>query len=153
MRWVRTRAIALAVLFPVGVAVIRLAAQQRDDPELLRVRESVWRAWFDNDVKALQRLVPPGTITISSGEKEWKDQAAVIRDAENFHAKGGKLIRLEFPRTEVQHFGDVAVIYSQYLYEVEMGGKRTVSSGRVTEIFVKRDGQWVNPGWHTDEEK
>jgi len=135
------------------VAVIRLAARQRDDPELLRVRESVWRAWFDNDVKALQRLVPPGTITISSGEKEWKDQAAVIRDAENFHAKGGKLIRLEFPRTEVQHFGDVAVIYSQYLYEVEMGGKRTVSSGRVTEIFVKRDGQWVNPGWHTDEEK
>jgi len=153
MRWVRNRAIAVAVLFPVGVAVIRLAAQQRDDTELLRVRESVWRAWFDNDVKTLQRLVPPGTITISSGEKEWKDQAAVFRDAENFHAKGGKLIRLEFPRTEVQHFGDVAVIYSQYLYEVEMGGKRTVSSGRVTEIFVKRDGQWVNPGWHTDEEK
>ena|SRR5215469_13018058 len=153
MRWVRNRAIAVAVLFPVGVAVIRLAAQQRDDTELLRVRESVWRAWFDNDVKTLQRLVPPGTITISSGEKEWKDQAAVFRDAENFHAKGGKLIRLEFPRTEVQHFGDVAVIYSQYLYAVEMGGKRTVSSGRVTEIFVKRDGQWVNPGWHTDEEK
>ena len=27
------------------------------------------------------------------------------------------------------------------------------SSGRVTEIFVLRDGHWTNPGWHTDTEK
>ena len=69
-----SRAIVLVVLFISSLSGIRLAAQQ-NDAELLRVRESVWRAWFDNDAKTLERLVPPGTIVISSGEKEWKDQA------------------------------------------------------------------------------
>jgi len=34
-----------------------------------------------------------------------------------------------------------------------MAGKRSVTSGRVTEIFVRRNGKWTNPGWHTDSEK
>jgi hypothetical protein len=45
--------------------------------------------------------------------------------------------------------GDVAIIYSQYLYQVEEDGKPSVTSGRVTEIFVLRDGHWINAGWHT----
>ncbi len=73
--------------------------------------------------------------------------------AAKFHVAGGKLVRLEFPRTEIQRFGDVAVTYSQYLYEAEVDGKRSVTAGRVTEIFVLRNGHWTNPGWHTDTEK
>jgi len=57
---------------------------------------------------------------------------------------------MEFPRVEVQVFGDVAVVYSQYLFEVETAGARQVSSGRATEVFVRRAGRWVNPGWHMD---
>jgi Domain of unknown function (DUF4440) len=127
-------------------------SQKADDP-LLEARERVWRVWFDGDTKSLQELVPPDTIVFGSGNAQWRRQADVLRSSADFHAKGGKLIRLEFPRTEVQHFGDVAVTYSQYLYEVEENGKRSVTSGRVTEIFVLRNGKWVNPGWHTDEEQ
>jgi ketosteroid isomerase-like protein len=135
------------------VSAVQASAQTQNNDELLRVRASVWRAWFANDVKALEKLVPPETIVIGSGDLEWKNQAEVIQDAADFHSKGGKLLRLEFPRTEVQRFGNVAITYSQYLYETEEGGKRSVTSGRVTEIFVFRDGQWTNPGWHTDEVK
>jgi hypothetical protein len=130
-----------------------LAARPDDQAELLRVREAVWRAWFADDVKSLEALVPPDTIVISSGEEKWKNQAEILQAAADFHAKGGKLIRLEFPRTEVQRFGNVAITYSQYLYETEMGGNRSLTSGRVTETFVLRNGQWTNPGWHTDTEK
>ena len=35
--------------------------------------------------------------------------------------------------------------YSSYLYELERDGKRQVNSRRVTEVFVLRNGQWVNP--------
>ena len=62
------------------------------------------------------------------------------------------MINLEFPKTEVQHFGDVAVTWSDYILELEVGGKREKTIGRVVEIFVKRNGQWTNPGWHTDSE-
>ena len=142
--------VALAVATLCGSHAVSISEQ---NPDLLKARESVWRAWFANDRKALEELVPPGTIVISAGEQEWKDRTSVLESAAQFQASGGKLLHLEFPRTEVQRFGDVAVTYSQYLYEVEVGGKRSQTSGRVTEIFVLRDGKWTNPGWHTDTEK
>ncbi len=129
------------------------AANPADSSDLLKVRETVWRSWFANDADTLRKLVPPETIVISSGETQWKHQSEVLRTAAQFQADGGKLIRLEFPRTEVQHFGQVAILYSKYTVETELHGKHSVSSGRVTEVFVLRDGQWTNPGWHTDTEK
>jgi hypothetical protein len=127
-----------------------LAANSKEQEDLLKVRESVWRTYFEGDTKTLEKLVPPDTITINSGEEEWEKQADVLKGSAEFKASGGKLIRLEFPRTEIQWYGNVAVTYSQYLYEIEQNGKRSVASGRVTEIFVRRDGHWTNPGWHTD---
>lgn len=127
-----------------------MAYGQDERGQILKVRESVWRAWFANDAKALERLVPPDTIVISSDEAKWKNQADILRTAAEFQASGGKLLRLEFPRTEIQRFGDVAIIWTSYLVETEENGKRVVSSGRATEIFVRRNGEWVNPGWHTD---
>ena len=131
----------------------KVLAQQQDDRELLQARESVWRTYFAGDTKALAEMVPAGTIVMSGGEEKWRSQADVLQSAAAFHAKGGKLIRLEFPRTEVQHFGDVAIIWSSYVVETEMDRKRSTETSRVTEIFVRRNGKWTNPGWHTDEEK
>ena len=146
------------VLTIVAVAFITfpsagLHSQTTSDDELLRARESVWRAWFDGNTKKLEELVPPETIVMSGGEKEWKHQNDVLRSSAEFHSKGGKLVRLEFPRTEIQHFGDVAVIWSTYVLETKVDGKRSLGSSRVTEIFVYQHGHWTNPGWHTDEEK
>ena len=115
-------------------------AQQQGDEELLRTRETVWRAWFAGDTKTLEELVPAGTIVMSGGEEKWKDQADVLQSATEFHAKGGKLLRLAFPRTEVQHFGNVAIVWSSYSLETELEGKRSSTSSRVTEIFVRQNG-------------
>jgi ketosteroid isomerase-like protein len=133
--------------------LISLAGASTSNDDLLQVREAVWRAWFAGDTRTLKKLVSPETIVMSGGEEKWKNQADVLRTAAEFHAKGGKLVRLEFPRTEVQHFGDVAIVWSSYIVEIEVDGKRSSSSSRVTEIFVWQHGRWTNPGWHTDEEK
>ena len=126
------------------------ASSAEERSEILKAREAVWRAWFANDTKTLQKLVPPDTIVISAGEENWKTQAEVFQAAAEFQKQGGKLIRLDFPRTEIQRFGNVAVLWSKYLVETETNGKRSLTSGRVTEVFVRRHGQWTNPGWHTD---
>ena len=143
-----TTAGALAILLVSG-----LAAHADDRAELMKAREAVWRAWFVNDAKTLEAMVPPDMIVIGSGQEEWRHQADILRSAAKFQSDGGKLIRLEFPQTEIQRFGDVAIFYSKYRYETEEDGKRSVTSGRVTEIFVLRNGKWTNPGWHTDTEK
>src|SRR5437660_241381 len=106
------RVSAAIIILP--VLLISLAGASASNDELLKVRESVWRAWFAGDTKTLEVLVPPETIVMSGGEEKWKNQADVLRTAVEFHAKGGKLVRLEFPRTEVQHFGDVAIVWSSY---------------------------------------
>ena len=130
-----------------------LASSTKEQADLLTVREAVWRDWFAGDTKSLAKLVPSSAIAISTGEEHWQNHADIFREAVKFHASGGKLVRLEFPRTEVQRFGNVAVLYSKYLYETETNGKRSLSSGRATEVFVLNNGQWTNPGWHTDSEK
>jgi hypothetical protein len=145
------RVSAAIIILP--AILISLAAASSNDEQLLKARETVWRAWFAGDIKTLEELVPPETIVMSGGEEKWKRQADVLQSATEFHASGGKLIRLEFPRTEVQHFGDVAIVWSTYIVETEVGGKRSTGSSRVTEIFVWQHGHWTNPGWHTDKEE
>ena len=117
---------------------------------LLDAREAVWRAFFSNDRAALERLIPEETLAINAGDNNWENRKAVFESAERFAKSGGKLLRLEFPKTEIQVYGSTAIVYSNYLYELEAGGERHQQSGRVTEVFVLRKGQWVNPGWHMD---
>lgn len=117
---------------------------------LLDAREAVWRAYFSNDRAALEKLIPEETVTIEAGDNNWGNRKAILDGAEQFAKAGGKLVKLEFPKTEIQVYGYTAVVYSNYSYELEIGGQRRQQSGRVTEIFVLRKGQWVNPGWHMD---
>lgn len=117
---------------------------------LLTAREAVWRAFFSNDRPALEKLIPEELITIEVGGNEFGNRAAIFASAERVAQSGVKLARLEFPKTEIQLYGNSAMVYSTYLYELEKDGKRTPYSGRVTEVFVFRKGEWVNPGWHMD---
>lgn len=121
--------------------------------QLLDAREAVWRAYFSNDRAALEKLIPEETITIEAGDNNWGTRKTVLDGSAQFAKNGGKLVRLEFPKTEIQVYGYTAVVYSNYSYELEFGGQRSQHSGRVTEIFVLRKGQWVNPGWHMDSGK
>ena len=140
----------LMKLFAFALFFAATAVAQPPDQDLLQAREKVWRAWFNGDAATLKAMVPPETIVMSVDDKNWRHQQDVLAASAKFHAEGGKLVRLEFPRTEVQHYGDVAIIWSSYIAETETQGKRSIDAGRITEIFVRRDGRWTNPGWHTD---
>lgn len=121
--------------------------------KLLDAREAVWRSWFSGDGATLAKLVPKDTITIEAGQNNWSNQQSILEASEQFVKSGGKLAKLEFPKTEIQVYGMTAIVYSNYAYEIEMNGQKINQAGRVTEIFVLRDGQWVNPGWHMDSGK
>lgn len=125
-----------------------LSAEQRRD--LLAAREAVWRAYFANDAQHLDKVIPAETIAMNAGEEAWADRQSVLSSAAGFAASGGKLVKLEFPRTDIQVFGDVAILYTTWTYTLEVAGQQQTSFGRGTEIFVRRDGQWVNSGWHLD---
>jgi len=141
---------------PDSAAAQMAAPRQFGEPmkkRLLDAREAVWRAYFAGDRTTLEKLIPDETIAINAHDDDWRGRATVLEGSAEFAKNGGKLIKLEFPKTQIQMYGMTAVVYSTYSYELEVGGQRSTNSGRVTEVFVLRNGQWVNPGWHMDNGK
>ena len=124
-----------------------------DKKSLLEAREAVWRAYFAGDRAALEKLLPEELVTIEPWNDGWGTRQAVLEGSARFAADGGKLVRLEFPKTEIRVYGYTAIVYSNYVYEIEQGGKLMAASGRVTEVFVHHKGACVNPSWHMDNGK
>lgn len=137
---------------PAGVTYREISPAEKD--ELLKARDKVWRDIFTNNREALEKSLPPGSMAINPDgegtEGRFVDRAKMLADAERFVKSGGKLLKLEFPRTDIQAFGNVAIIYTTYVLETEFGGKASTLKGHATEVFVKTNGEWTNPGWHLD---
>jgi hypothetical protein len=129
-----------------------IAADHRElDPEerasLMKSREDVWRTWFAGDTAAFGKLVPPELVTIDGSSSEFGSHESEVEGSRRFAQAGGKLTRLAFPRTEVQAYGNTAILYTTFEMDLAMDGKVTTERGAATEIFVKQKGRWVNTGW------
>ena len=118
--------------------------------QILDARENVWRAYFSNDQKALETLIGDELVAIDDAPGSWSDKAAILAGAGALSARGAKLLRLTFPKTELQVYGPIIVVYTTYAYDLDVNGTVTTASGRGTEIFVRRGGTFVNVGWHLD---
>ncbi|MGA9769935.1 MAG: nuclear transport factor 2 family protein [Blastocatellia bacterium] len=140
---VHPQAIARQIAAPVD-----LSAQARE--RILKAREAVWRAWFTNDRATLEKMIPEDAIAIDSGTEVWGTRASILDGAKRFAEGGARLVRLEFPRTDFQMYGRTIILYTTYRYELESNGQKSTFSGRGTEVFVIRDGEIVNTGWHLD---
>jgi hypothetical protein len=127
-----------------------LAATAAIDQEVLTAREAAWRAYFAGDVKTLGDLLPEEFIGISMDDTPFADRATTLDGARAFREKGGHLVRLSFPDTQAQRFGDVVVLYGRYEAIIYSDGAERTLRGRLTEMFVRRSGKWQHPGWHLD---
>jgi len=123
--------------------------------QLFTAREAVWRAYFTNDQAALDTLVPSDTVVLEGPvDAPFVRKPQILESARRAAAAGSKLVRLEFPQTELQVYGATAILYTTYLFELEnIQGQRQTTTGRATEVFVRRKGAWVNPGWHMSSAK
>lgn len=124
-------------------------SRQFDEGErkaVLAAREAVWRAWFAGDTDALTKLLPPELVTVES-RGDFGSLASNLEGARGFAASGGKLTRLAFPRTEFQGYGNSVILYTTYEMDLQIGGSTTTQRGVATEVFVERDGHWLNTGW------
>lgn len=130
-----------------------LSARERE--ELLAAREAVWRAFFTNDQAALEKTIPEETMVIgNTNEAAFLTKKEILQAASKYAEDGTRVVHLEYPRTEMQRYGDTAILYTTYVFELENARKEHYTeSGRGTEIFVLRSGIWVNSGWHLEPEK
>ncbi len=119
--------------------------------ELLTLREAAWRTWFSNDRAAFTRVVPDELIALGWGGGPWTDREGTLAQMEGFAKGGQRLTTLEFPRTVFQGYGDVVILYSTFRVVLsDSSGKSEETTGRGTEVFVRRKGRWIHTGWHLD---
>jgi len=127
-----------------------VAADAAIDPEVLAVREAAWRAFYDGDVKTLGDQLPEEFIGINMNDSPFTNRAKVLDASRAFRERGGRLVSLTFPDTQAQRYGDVVVLYGRFEVVFYSGGAERTMRGRLTEIFFRRDGKWLHPGWHLD---
>jgi hypothetical protein len=118
--------------------------------ELLEARDTAWRSFFQKDLAVVEGMLAPELIAIQQNSDRWDNRTRLIALAKAMNEQGVQLLRLEFPRTEIQLFGNTAILYYTYIFETGLKGKSVVDGGRGTEVFVRRDGKWVDVGWHLD---
>ena len=153
MRTIRT----MARVFGIALLSAAISASSSDaaadaaiDPEVLAAREAAWRAFYDGDVKTLGDLLPEDFIGINMNDAPFTNRAKVLDSARAFRERGGRLVSLTFPETQAQRYGDVVVLYGRFEVVFQSGGAERTLRGRLTEMFVRRDGKWLHPGWHLD---
>jgi len=115
--------------------------------EILKAREAVWRAWFAGDREKLEKMIPDEAVAINGADKNWGNRSIILDGAKRFFESGGKLTRLEFPRTEIQLYGSTIILFTSYSYDTEQNGKKSTVIGNGVETFVRRNGSIVNTGW------
>lgn len=143
-------AVFMLTVTPMNLARAQTAPTPSERKELLKIRQQVWESYFSNDQVKLGELIGKDFLTINPGEAHWQNRSEFLAGAKVFADHGGKLVFLSFPRTEIQNFGDVAVLYSLVKITMESEGKQESLNCRSTEIFQKRNGVWVNTGAHVD---
>lgn len=144
----RKRLLASALLLTAFAAPVASSAEKADpDAELLAVRKSAWVSWFGGDTATLGKLIPKDGLFISPDTKPWQTTAETLAGSKKFHDEGGKLLRLEFPRTEIKRYGDLAILFTTYEFEIETGGKKIVERGKAVEVFQRKGGKWTHPTW------
>lgn len=152
----RALGIALAVIISVGATP--LAAQQfgpepdaATQRELLALREAAWRTWFANDRAGFERIVPEELVALGWDGGPWDDRAGTVAQMEGFARSGRQLTTLEFPRNVFQRYGDVVILYTSFRIVLsDAAGQAQETTGRGTEVFVRRQGRWIHTGWHLD---
>lgn len=119
--------------------------------EILALRERAWRTWFSNDRAGFQRVVPDELVAIGWNGGAWDDREGTMRRMADFARDGQAISSLEFPRNVFQQYGDVVILYTRFHLVLRgADGALSETTGRGTEIFVRREGKWVHTGWHLD---
>ncbi len=127
MKTIRTTACVFGIVLLAAVMSAsgsRVAADAAIDPEVLVAREAAWRAFYDGDVKALGDMLPEEFIGINMNDAPFTNRAQILDAARVFRERGGRLVRLTFPETQAQRFGDVVVLYGRWCSSQEVRSAR-----------------------------
>lgn len=144
-------AVMLAAVSPLAAQSFGPQPDAATQREILALREQAWRSWFANDTAGFMRVVPDELIAMGWDGGAWEDRAQTMAQMKQFATTGMKLDQLHFTRNVLQQYGDAVILYTSFHLVLKgPNGEKQETTGRGTEIFVRRNGRWAHTGWHLD---
>lgn len=120
--------------------------------ELLKARDEAWRSFFTGENRAafVEKILGSELIAIQQSGEKWENRDNLIKMAMAMEKQDVKITHIEFPRTEIQLFDNTAILYYTYILTSGTDKWSATDAGRGTEVFVYRNGRWIDVGWHLD---
>ena len=105
-----------------------------------------------DDRAALEKLIPEETVAIKQADNIWENRKAIFEGAASSQKPPASLSSSSSPRLKFRSTG-LPLSCTPTIHTNWRLADSDEQGGRVTEVFVLRKGQWVNPGWHMDSGK
>lgn len=141
----------LLLCLTAAVVARPLGAQHPElERQLVAARDTVWRAWFGNDTALLRRYLPPAAASVDGATPRWSDRRQIVAESRGFVRSKARLVGLTFSNTQIAPAGRSALVRSDYVTVVDVGGRRDTTRGRATELFVRQGDTWINPYWQLE---
>ncbi len=113
------------------------------ETELLALGDAWAEAIVANDADRIAEYMADEWVIVSaSGISPAADFLGLVRSGELSHSA----FRREGP-ARVRVHGDTAVLTARVLNTAHHGGNRYDADEWTTDVFVRRDGRWLNTGW------
>jgi hypothetical protein len=139
--------LALALVAAPPIAGVFAEPGQDWRTAVLAAREAAWRDFFGDSDKLAAALTDDFIGMSSDGP--WRNRTETVADSRETIAGGTRLAKVEFPRTDIQRYGDVVIIYTTYELQLSSKGQPgPVQKGQATEFFVWNGKRWLHNGWH-----
>ncbi len=118
------------------------------EAELIALENAWAKAYVDRDVKTLDRLEADDWFcTTADGKMITKAQDIADVSSGTYQATEFKMSELK-----VRVYGDTAVITGRQTEVATMAGKDASDQFRVTDVWLKRNGQWRSIATHLSRE-
>ena len=112
---------------------------KNDPEEILQLERSIFSAIQSNDSRALEAIVADDFRLRSRGNPEVDKTTFLNVIAGNPY----KILSISSEDMKVDFFGDVATLTGTQTAVVESDGKSVISLTVFTDIFERREGQWL----------
>jgi hypothetical protein len=145
MKPVIVMVIAVAMFAGVGAAQHKKNAPETStavEGSVATQLEQIEHKWAEAEVKADPGMIAP-YLDNSMVQTNPDGSVSARKEVLDGIGKGDPTLKaVDLADMKTQSYGDAAVIMGRYTEKRESKGKHTMTSGRFTDTYVKREGKW-----------
>jgi hypothetical protein len=131
--------VALCLSFSVFVTVARQKQRSSPEDELIRLEQTLARAWVERDRASIEKILAP-EWSVTDGSGQVLSRETVLRDAFDRGSRAVESMQIDDVRLRL--YGSAAVVTGRTTASGRVDGSQVKTRLRFTDVFVKTSTGW-----------